>query len=32
MYSHNKGILKEIGLKLSEDILDSIIDVKKADA
>jgi hypothetical protein len=32
VYSHDEGTLEEMGLELSEDLLDSIMDVKEADA
>lgn len=32
VYSHDEGTLEEMGLKLSNDLLDSIVDVKGADA
>lgn len=32
VYSHDKGTLKEMGLELSEELLDSIMDVTEAEA
>lgn len=32
VHSHDEGTLEEMGLELSEDVLDSIVDVKEADA
>ena len=32
VHSHDEGTLEEMGLELSEDLLDSIMDVKEADA
>jgi hypothetical protein len=31
VHSHDKGTLEEMGLELSEDLLDSIMDMKEAD-